>query len=90
MAVFECDNREHVASGYIALVSSVRGLAIAGVIVGPVVLGSLVGWAVTFTLGQDLQRGAGQSAARILITEDEVRAAGLSPRAAAGILRVSN
>ena len=90
MAVFESDNLEYGTGGLLALLPAFRGLIVAGVIVGPLILGTVLGWVFTLTVSQDTQVNAGVSAAMILITEDEVRAVGLSPRATAGILRISN
>ena len=90
MAVFEWDNREQGRGGPIELLSAFRGLIVAGVIVGPVILGTGLGWVFTLTVNQETQANAGLSASRVSITEDEVRAVGLSPRAVAGILRISN
>ena len=90
MAVFEWDNREHGTGGLVALLPALRGFIVAGVIVGPVILGTVLGWAFTLTVNQETQANPGLSAAKVSITEDEVRAGGLSPRAAAGILGISN
>jgi hypothetical protein len=86
VAVFEMDDYEGEGGILHALAPVLRGLIIAGVVVGPLIIGGLLGWTATLMLDQSTLFNSSGSLNTADFTELELRAVGLSPNAVSGIL----
>lgn len=86
MAVLDWDLYEESGGFFRGLRFAMRGLIIAGVVVGPLIVGGLLGWTVTLMFDENMQARLESSSATRTLTEGEVRAVGLSQRAVIEIL----